>query len=49
MIEICKTLTINIFWVLAAVIEVIMLTLLVIGIINTVLERLLDNNKEGKE
>lgn len=40
MIEICKTLAINIFWVLAAVIEVIALLLLVLGLLSSIVGHL---------
>ena len=39
-IEFCKTIAINIFWVLAAVIEVIALLLLVLGLISNVIDHL---------
>ena len=48
MIELCKTLTINIFWVLAAILEVIMLVLLILGILSSFLNLLKDGENEKR-
>lgn len=47
MIEICKQLTINIFWVLAAIFQVTLIAVLVIGILSNLIEKL--NKKDGEE
>jgi putative effector of murein hydrolase LrgA (UPF0299 family) len=47
MIEICKQLTINIFWVLAAIFQVTFIAVLVIGILSNLIEKL--NKKDGEE
>lgn len=47
MIEICKQLTINIFWVLAAIFQVTFIAVLVIDILSNLIEKL--NKKDGEE
>ena len=46
-IDFCKTLAINIFWVLAALVQVLLVAAIIIGILNS----LLDNfpHKDGDE
>ena len=47
MIEICKQLTINIFWVLAAIFQVALIAVLTIGILSNILDKL--TKKEDEE
>ena len=45
-VEFCKTLAVNLFWVLAAVIEVIALLLLVLGLLSGIIDRLHKGDQE---
>ena len=47
MIEICKQLTINIFWVLSAIFQVTLIAALVIGILSNIVDKL--SKKEDEE
>ena len=47
MIEICKQLTINIFWVLAAIFQVTFIAVLVIGILSNIVDKF--SKKEDEE
>ena len=47
MIEICKNIAINIFWVLAALFQVGLLAALLTGILSRLLEKI--SKKDGKE
>lgn len=49
MIEICKQITINLFWVLAAMIEIAMGTLLVLAIISSLVDKLTGNKDHEDE
>ena len=47
MIELCKQLTINIFWVLAALFQVTLVVILIMGITSNVLKKM--SKKEDEE
>lgn len=47
MIELCKQLTINIFWVLAALFQVTLVVLLIMGIMSNILKKI--SKKEDEE
>ena len=46
MIEICKQITINIFWVLAAIFQVTFVTAIIVGVLNSILEKIHKRDEE---